>query len=174
MRHQKAGRKFSRTSAHRKAMFSNMVASLVIHEKIETTQPKAKELKRLADRTISWGTSVAELTAKGRDKQSPAEKAKIVHAMRMAGRILKSSEALEKLFGDVAPRFKDRPGGYTRLLKTRIRLGDATPMSIVALVGSEAKTEAKKEAKVEDDAEKKSASKAKKKPAKKSAEAPAT
>jgi large subunit ribosomal protein L17 len=163
MRHQKAGRKFSRTSAHRKAMFSNMLASLVIHERIETTEPKAKELKRLADRTISWGTQVAELTAKGRDKLSPAEKAKVVHAMRMAGRAMKSPEALEKLFGDVAPRFAGRPGGYTRLLKTRVRLGDATPMSFVELVGSEGKRAAKAAPPAE--ADKKPAKAAKKKAA---------
>ena len=138
MRHQKAGRKFSRTSAHRKAMFSNMVASLVLHGKIETTEPKAKELRRLADRTISWGCSVASLTAKGRDKLSADEKAKIVHAMRMAGRVIRSSEALHKLFGEVAPALTDRAGGYTRLLHTRRRIGDAAPMSIVALVGAEA------------------------------------
>ena len=118
-------------------MFSNMVASLVMHGKIETTEPKAKELKRIAERTITWGTSVAALTAKGRDKLSAAEKAKIVHAMRMARRVLRSSEALDKLFGEVAPKMSDRPGGYTRLLKTRQRLGDATQMSIVALVGGE-------------------------------------
>jgi large subunit ribosomal protein L17 len=161
MRHQKSGRKFSRTSAHRKAMFSNMVASLVIHGKIETTVPKAKELRRLADRTISWGTSVASLTAKGRDKLSTAEKAKVVHAMRMAGRVIRSSEALHKLFGEVAPQFADRAGGYTRLLKTRTRLGDAAPMSIVALVGSE--VVAKEEPKAPSE---KKAAEGKKKPAK--------
>lgn len=133
MRHQKAGRKFSRTSAHRHAMFSNMMASLVIHERIETTVPKAKELKKLADRTISWGTSVADLTAKPYDKRSADEKARIVHAMRMARRVVKSEEALEKLFGEVGPRFRGRTGGYTRLLHTRVRPGDAAPMSFVEL-----------------------------------------
>jgi large subunit ribosomal protein L17 len=169
MRHQKAGRKFSRTSAHRKAMFSNMVASLVMHGKIETTQPKAKELKRIAERTISWGTSVAELTAKGRDKQTPADKAKIVHAMRMARRVLRSSEALDKLFGEVAAMMSERPGGYTRLLKTRTRLGDAVQMSIVALVGAEMPKETKVEKKDDDAAPKK----AKARKSKKSEEATA-
>lgn len=143
MRHQKAGRKFSRTSAHRKAMFSNLLASLVMHERIETTEPKAKELKRLADRTISWGTSVGELVAKGREALSVTERAKIVHAKRMAGRILRSSEALDKLFGEIAPRFKGRPGGYTRLLKTRVRVGDAAPMSFIELVGREERSATK-------------------------------
>ncbi len=143
MRHQKAGRKFSRTSAHRKALFSNLVASLVLHGRIETTEPKAKELKRIADRTISWGTSVGELTAKGRDKMTAEEKAKVVHAMRMAGRVLKQREALRKLFHEVAPGLRGRNGGYTRLLKTRQRIGDAAPMSLVELVAAETKTEAK-------------------------------
>jgi large subunit ribosomal protein L17 len=145
-------------------MFSNMVASLVMHEKVETTQPKAKELKRIAERTISWGTSVAELTAKGRDKLNAAEKAKIVHATRMAGRVIKSRKALEKLFGEIAPRFSGRPGGYTRLLKTRTRIGDAAPMALVALVGSEAKAAKAAPAPAGDD---KAA--AKKKPVKKTA-----
>ncbi len=141
MRHQKAGRKFSRTSAHRKALFSNMLASLVLHGKIETTVPKAKELKRIADRTISWGTSVGDLTAKGRDKMSAAEKAQVVHAMRMAGRVLKQKDALEKLFHEVAPGYRGRNGGYTRLLKTRQRMGDAAPMSLVELVAGAVKGE---------------------------------
>jgi large subunit ribosomal protein L17 len=143
MRHQKAGRKLGRKSAHRHAMFSNMLASLVIHERIETTDAKAKELKRLADRTISWGTSVGELTARGRAKLDAGEKARVVHAMRMAGRYIKSAEALEKLFGTIAPRFRGRPGGYTRVLKTRVRIGDAAPMSFVELVGREQPEESK-------------------------------
>ena len=152
MRHQKHGRKLGRTSAHRHAMFSNMLASLIVHERVETTDAKAKELKRLADRTISWGTSVGDLTAKGRAKLDAAEKARVVHAMRMAGRWIKSSEALDKLFAEVAPRFRGRPGGYTRVLKTRVRIGDAAPMSFVELVGrelekAESKPEPEKKAK---------------------------
>ncbi len=131
-------------------MFSNMIASLVIHERIETTDSKAKELKRLADRTISWGTSVGELTAKGHDKLAPAEKARIVHAMRMAGRVVKSGEALQKLFGEVAARFKGRPGGYTRVMKTRIRRGDAVSMSFVELIPSDAPPAVEAPAPVED------------------------
>ncbi|MBI4508525.1 MAG: 50S ribosomal protein L17 [Deltaproteobacteria bacterium] len=134
MRHQKAGRKFSRKSAHRQAMFSNMVTSLVLNERIETTEPKAKELKRLADRTIAWGTSVGDLLAKGRDKLDAEERARLVHAMRMAQRVVRSRAALEKLFGEVAPRFRGRSGGFTRVLKTRVRTGDAAPMAFVELV----------------------------------------
>ena len=133
MRHQKSGKKLGRTSAHRHAMFANMVSSLLIHERIETTEAKAKELRRFADWAISWGTSVNDLTAKGRDKLNAAEKAQIVHAMRQARRVLKSEEAVEKLFHEVAPRYRDRHGGYTRLLKTRVRIGDAAPMAFVEL-----------------------------------------
>ena len=144
MRHQKSGRKFSRTSAHRKAMFSNMVASLVIHERIETTSPKAKELSRLADRTISWGTSVAGLTTKDRAKLSADERQQVVHAQRMARRVLKQPDALHKLFHEIAPRFGDRPGGFTRVLPTRVRPGDAAPMSFVELTAAAEAPKAKK------------------------------
>ncbi len=143
MRHQKTGRKLGRTSSHRHAMFCNMLSSLVMHERIETTDAKAKELKRIADRTISWGTSVNDLLAKGRDKLDGTEKARVVHAMRMAGRYIRSSEALDKLFKDLAPRYRGRPGGFTRVLKTRVRVGDAAPMSFVELVGREAEAPAK-------------------------------
>jgi large subunit ribosomal protein L17 len=134
MRHQKAGRKFSRPSSHRNAMFSNMLASLVMHERIFTTVPKAKELRRIADRTISWGASVTDITAKPQDKRSTDERARLVHAIRMARRVLRSEEALEKLFGDVAARFIGRPGGYTRVLKSNFRKGDAAPMALIELV----------------------------------------
>ncbi len=133
MRHQKSGRKFSRPSAHRNAMFSNMLASLVMHERIETTEPKAKELRSLADKTISWGKSVADVTAKPRDKRTDADKQRIVHAIRQARRVLRSDEAIEKLFSDVGARFNGRNGGYTRLLKTRTRRGDAAPMAFLEL-----------------------------------------
>jgi large subunit ribosomal protein L17 len=133
MRHQKSGRKFSRPSAHRNAMFSNMLASLVMHERIETTEPKAKELRSLADKTISWGKSVADVTAKPREKRTAADKQRIVHAIRQARRVLRSDEAIEKLFSDVGARFNDRNGGYTRLLKTRTRRGDAAPMAFLEL-----------------------------------------
>ena len=133
MRHQKHGRKLSRTSSHRDAMWANMISSLLLHERIETTEPKAKELRRFADRAISWGLSVADLTAKGRDKLTAEEKASIVHAMRQARRVLRNEEAVRKLFHEVAPRFRGRQGGYTRILKTRIRLGDAAPMAFVEL-----------------------------------------
>jgi len=119
-------------------MWSNMVASLVTHGRIETTEAKAKELRGIAERTINWGVSVHELLAKDAEKLSQDEKAKLVHARRMAKRVLKDKGALSKLFDEVAPRYVGRPGGYTRVLKTRFRTGDAAPMAFIELVPAEA------------------------------------
>ena len=135
MRHMKAGRKLGRKSAHRKAMYSNMVAALVTHGRIETTEAKAKELRSIADKTIHWGVGVSSLVAKGTRKLSDIERARVVHAKRMARRVLKDEAALERLFAEVAPQMVGRPGGYTRVLKTRFRIGDAAPMALVQLSG---------------------------------------
>jgi large subunit ribosomal protein L17 len=134
MRHRKSGRKFGRKSDHRKALFSNLVASLVRHGRIETTVAKAKELRSIADRTINWGVSVHELTAKEPAQLSTDERAQVVHAKRMARRVLKDTDALDILFSDVAPKMAGRPGGFTRVLKTRVRRGDAAPMAFIELV----------------------------------------
>jgi large subunit ribosomal protein L17 len=115
-------------------MWSNMVASLVTHERIETTEAKAKELRRIAERTINWGVGVADLLAAETKDLSQEERARLVHARRMARRVLKDVDALSKLFGEIAPRFAGRPGGYTRILKTRTRRGDAAPMAFIELV----------------------------------------
>jgi large subunit ribosomal protein L17 len=135
MRHQKQGRKFGRKSASRHALFSNMVSSLIEHERIETTDAKAKELRRIAERTITWATSVGSLVGGDKDKADAADRARVVHAMRMAQRVLKHRPSLEKLFSEIGPRFMGRPGGYTRIMKVRNRHGDAAPMSIIELVG---------------------------------------
>ncbi len=134
MRHRKSGRKLGRNSAHRSALFNNLVTSLLTYGRIETTEAKAKELRKFADETITWGTSVHALIAKG-DKATPAERAKILHARRMARQTVKTPQALQRLFGEIAPHFATRKGGYTRLLKTRVRKGDAAPMALVELVG---------------------------------------
>jgi large subunit ribosomal protein L17 len=134
MRHRKSGRKLGRDSSHRKALFSNLVASLVTHGRIETTEAKAKELRSIADRTINWGVSVSELLSKEPGQLSQDERAKLTHARRMARRVLKNPDALDKLFSDVAPQLAGRPGGYTRVLKTRMRRGDAAPMAFIELV----------------------------------------
>lgn len=116
MRHRLGQRKLNRTSSHRKAMFSNMVVSLVLHEQIKTTLPKAKELRRVADKMISLG------------------KRGTLHARRQAHAYLRDDAAVSKLFDALADRYTDRPGGYTRVLKAGFRYGDAAPMAIIELV----------------------------------------
>jgi large subunit ribosomal protein L17 len=134
MRHRKSGRPLGRNSAHRSAMYRNMVTSLLEHERIHTTEAKAKELRRFAERTITRGLSIQEILAKPEDQRSVAEKASIVHAYRMAGRLVRSREVLEKLFTEIAPRYTTRAGGYTRIVKTVPRIGDAARMAIIELV----------------------------------------
>ena len=116
MRHQKSGRKFSRTSAHREAMFTNMAASLIKHELIRTTLPKAKELRRVAEPLISLA------------KQDS------VANRRLAFSRLRDKEAVGNLFTMLGPRYAARPGGYLRILKCGFRPGDNAPMAYVELV----------------------------------------
>ena len=116
MRHRMSGRKLNRTSSHRKAMFSNMVVSLLVHEQITTTVPKAKELRRIADKMITLG------------------KRGDLHARRQALSVLKDNDIVTKLFGGLAERYKDRNGGYTRVLKVGNRYGDMAPMAVIELV----------------------------------------
>ncbi|MEZ4359421.1 MAG: 50S ribosomal protein L17 [Kofleriaceae bacterium] len=134
MRHRNSGKKLGRNSAHRGAMFNNLVTALLTYGRIETTEAKAKELRRFADSTIAWGVSVNDLLAKG-DKMTMAERAKVVHARRMARKTVTTQGALERLFSEIAPALATRPGGYTRVLKTRIRKGDAAPMALVEVIG---------------------------------------
>jgi len=172
MRHQKSGRKFSRKSGPRHALLSNLVTSLIEHERIKTTDAKAKELRKVAERTISWATSVGNLV--GNEKADAADKARIVHAMRQAQRVVKHKPTLQKLFEDLGPRLVGRAGGFLRIMKLGYRHGDAAPVSIVEFVDrAESKAEAEepeekpaKKAKAETPkAEKKEAAPAKKKPA---------
>ena len=116
MRHQKAGRKFSRTSAHREAMFKNMAASLFKHELIKTTLPKAKELRRVAEPLITLA------------------KVDSVANRRLAFARLRDNEAVGNLFTMLGPRYQGRPGGYLRILKCGFRAGDNAPMAYVELV----------------------------------------
>ncbi len=134
MRHRNSGRKLGRNSTHRSALFNNLVTSLLTHGRIETTEAKAKELRGFAEATITLGVSVHELVAKG-DQATQAEKAKIVHARRLARLTLRTPEAVSRLFTEIAPHFATRKGGYTRVLKTRVRKGDAAPMAFIELVG---------------------------------------
>lgn len=115
MRHLKSGRKLNRTSAHRKAMFRNMVTSLFLHERITTTDAKAKDLRRWADRMVTLG------------------KRGTLHARRQALAFVRSRAVVKKLFEEIAPRFRERPGGYTRITKIGIRRGDAALRSVIEL-----------------------------------------
>jgi large subunit ribosomal protein L17 len=116
MRHRKAGRQLNRNSAHREAMFRNMAGSLIRHELIKTTLPKAKELRRVAEPLITLG------------------KTDSVHHRRLAFSRLRDKEAVGKLFTELGPRYEARPGGYLRILKCGFRAGDAAPMAYVELV----------------------------------------
>jgi large subunit ribosomal protein L17 len=134
MRHQRAGVHLSRTSAHRKALFSNLVAALFYSERIRTTDAKAKETRRLAERTITWARRVGDVLGKKPDKRSEDESARVVHAVRMARRVVRDRGAVTKLFDELAPRYFGRHGGYTRIVKLGQRPGDAAPMSMLELI----------------------------------------
>ncbi|HEU4730513.1 MAG TPA: 50S ribosomal protein L17 [Kofleriaceae bacterium] len=134
MRHRNSGRKLGRNASHRAALFNNLVTSLLTYGRIETTEAKAKELRSFADSTIGWGIQVHALVAKG-DQATKDERAQIVHARRMARKTVKTTTALDRLFKEIGPHFAARKGGYTRVLKTRVRKGDAAPMAYVELVG---------------------------------------
>ena len=125
MRHRKIGRRLSRTWSHRKAMFRNMVTSLLDQEQIITTEAKAKELRRVADRMITLGK-----------RGSP-------HARRQALSYIRGVRVVDKLFGELAPRYRERPGGYTRIIKLSPRRGDNAAIAMIELVGRE-KEKAKK------------------------------
>lgn len=116
MRHRKRGRQLGRNSKHRLALFRNLVTSLLEHERIETTEAKAKELRGIADRLITLG------------------KEGTLHARRGALRVLRTKQTVQKLFDDVAKRFPARNGGYTRIIKTRQRPGDAAKLVAIELV----------------------------------------
>ncbi|MBI1908708.1 MAG: 50S ribosomal protein L17 [Deltaproteobacteria bacterium] len=113
MRHLVDNKKFGRMGSHRKALFRNLATSLILHERIETTLPKAKELRRTADRMITLGKKGS------------------LHARRQALAYLQTPEAVAKLFDGLSARFKDRHGGYTRIFKLGFRRGDAAPMAMI-------------------------------------------
>ena len=116
MRHQWRGRKLNRTSTHRKAMFANMAAALLKHEQIKTTLPKAKDLRPVVDRLITLG------------------KRGSLHARRQAYSVLRDDTVTKKLFSELAERYRERPGGYTRVLRAGFRYGDSAAMAIIELV----------------------------------------
>ena len=116
MRHRKKGRRLSRTSAHRKAMFANMAAALNKHEQIDTTLPKAKELRPIVDKLVTLGKRGG------------------LHARRQALSQIQDRALVDKLFTALSERYADRPGGYTRVLRAGFRYGDSAPMAVIELV----------------------------------------
>jgi large subunit ribosomal protein L17 len=121
MRHNSAGRRLGRKTSHRVAMFRNMVTSLLNHGKITTTDAKAKEIRVVAERMITLG------------------KRGDLHAMRLAASFIREKDVVAKLFSTIAPRYKERSGGYTRIIKLGVRQGDAAPLSLIELVEEEIK-----------------------------------
>jgi len=121
MRHGKSGRRLGRTTSHREAMFRNLVTSFLNHEKITTTDAKAKEIRSVAEKMITLG------------------KRGDLHSLRQAASYIREKSVVTKLFSTIAPRYKDRSGGYTRIVKLGIRQGDAAPVSLIELVEEEMK-----------------------------------
>ena len=140
-RHANAGRKLSRNTSHRKALLDNLVRAVILNESIRTTTPKAKEARRLVERVIT----------KARDNTLASRR--VVH------KTVRDQAALAKLFESIGPRFKERPGGYTRIVHVDNRLGDNAPMSILELVVKGEKTEPEQKPAAEKKAEKKAAAK---------------
>ena len=152
MRHGMVNRKLGRTSAHRNAMFRNQLASLIDKERIITTLPKAKELRPQIEKLITLGRNDS------------------VHARRQAFRIVADDTLVAKLFGTLGPRFAERPGGYTRIIKLGARRGDAAEMAILELVGFELTSETEAAPEAEKKAKAKKAAPAAEAPAEDSAE----
>ena len=126
MRHRKAGRALGRTSSHREALMRNMVTSFLRHEKITTTDAKAKELRRVADKMITLG------------------KRGDLHARRQALSFIRDKDVTNKVFEELSSRYEERAGGYTRITKAGYRVGDNAPLSVIELIPSGKKTSKKK------------------------------
>lgn len=147
MRHRKLGRQFSRNTSHRRAMFRALTANLVLHGRIETTDAKAKELRRVAERLITRAVRLGDVAHTAVGELSAADKARRVAVKRQVGQFLqrfgtkhdaggetKKVDLLEKVLVELSARYKNRPGGYTRIIKLGRRRGDNAPMSIIELV----------------------------------------
>src|SRR5689334_6185901 len=147
MRHLNAGRKFGRNTSHRRAMFRNFAANLIAHERIETTDQKAKELRRVAERFITKAIRLGDVAFTKNEDLKPVDRAKRLHAQRLVGAFIlrfgtrregdeiKKIDLVEKVFLDLAKRFQGRAGGYTRIVKLGPRRGDAAYMSLIEFVG---------------------------------------
>jgi large subunit ribosomal protein L17 len=135
MRHRNSGRKLGRNSSHRNAMFRNMVTSLINEERIETTVPKAKELRPIIEKLLTSAKHNApSLVEAAADDQKASKVAGRVAAIRQAGKYVRGKDALQKLFGELSEKYHSRNGGYTRIVRTRNRLGDNAEMAIIELI----------------------------------------
>jgi len=143
MRHRKKGRRLGRTASHRRAMFRNMAAALLVHEHIETTHAKAMELRSIVERIITKAAKAGDSVGKPLDTLSQSERAKQVHLRRVLGKFLpriysdgegEYVDLMHKLFFVLGPRFKERPGGYTRVTKLGPRRGDNAPVSRIEIL----------------------------------------
>ncbi len=147
MRHRKLGRQFSRNTSHRRAMVRALTANLVLHGRIETTEAKAKELRRVAERLITRAVRLGDVAYTAHDKLSPADQARRVAVKRQVGEFLQrfatkqgadgeshKVDLQEKVLVELAARYKNRPGGYTRIIKLGRRRGDNAPMTLIELV----------------------------------------
>jgi large subunit ribosomal protein L17 len=143
MRHKKSGRQFGRDTSSRRAMFRNLTANLITHERIETTEAKAKELRRVAERLITKATRLGKASFTPQAELSDGDKARRLHVSRLVSSFIPrwgvrtdgtKIDIVEKVMVDLARRFDGRPGGYTRIIKLGQRRGDGAPMSIIELV----------------------------------------
>ncbi|HWL87671.1 MAG TPA: 50S ribosomal protein L17 [Polyangiaceae bacterium] len=148
MRHGNAGRKFDRNTSHRRAMLKNLAANLILHERIETTDAKAKELRRVAERLISRAKRLGAVAYTPQGELSDKDKARRLHAQRVVASLIPrfgvkvdnkqgtstKVDLVEKIFVDLAKRFSERPGGYTRIVKVGPRRGDNAPISLIEWV----------------------------------------
>jgi len=155
MRHKNSGRKFDRDTSSRKAMFRNLAANLFTHERIETTDAKAKELRRVAERLISKARRLGAVAHTAAAELSPGDRAKRLHTSRQLSAYLPrfgvkadggKIDIVEKVMIDLSKRFAERPGGYTRIIKVGPRRGDNAPMSIIELVDAAAPVDKVKQA----------------------------
>jgi len=151
MRHKKSGRQFSRDSSHRRAMLRSLTGNLIAHGRIETTDAKAKELRRVAEKVITKARRLGDVAYTPHDKLSLADRARRHAAQKEVGKFLqrflvvsgsdedegKKIDLIEKVFVELAARYKGRSGGYTRIIKVGNRRGDNAPISIIELVGAD-------------------------------------
>ena len=145
MRHHKRGRKLGRNSSHRRALFRNMAAALILHEEIDTTQAKAMELRSIVERLITQASKTADTIGKDKKDLSIDEQRKQIHAKSIVAKFLPQKyedgldesgpvDLIDKLFNELVPRYKERPGGYTRVTKIGTRKGDCAPIARIELL----------------------------------------